>query len=275
MKNSNKNFLGSFSVNTWLIIANVFLFIVFTLLISFNILSWDFVAIKANNIFAGKYIWTFLTSMFMHAGFFHLFVNMFSLFFVGKFLEKLIGKKRYVWFYIFSGIFAGIFFVLLSGFFGNSDAGARIFGSPEIYAVGASGAIFGILGVLAVLVPYSKIYLIAGPILVILADTILKPIIPSGYANAFDIIMNVLIIVMIFSIFSFNNFVRKLAVPVKIEMWLLPFAAIVPLFVVGFFVNLPIGNTAHLGGLIAGLAYGFYLRNKYKKKASYIRRVFS
>jgi membrane associated rhomboid family serine protease len=39
--------------------------------------------------------------------------------------------------------------------------------------------------------------------------------------------------------------------------------------------GLPIGNTAHLGGLLAGLGYGFYLKNKYKNKTRYIGKYFS
>ena len=37
----------------------------------------------------------------------------------------------------------------------------------------------------------------------------------------------------------------------------------------------PIGNTAHFGGFVAGLAYGFYLRKKYKRKTAMISKMFS
>jgi membrane associated rhomboid family serine protease len=37
----------------------------------------------------------------------------------------------------------------------------------------------------------------------------------------------------------------------------------------------PIGNTAHFGGLVAGLAYGAYLRTKYKRKTRMISKYFS
>ena len=66
---------------------------------------------------------------------------------------------------------------------------------------------------------------------------------------------------MIFSLFSFNPSFRKFAVPVELPMWLLPIIAIVPLVVLEFFVNLPIGNSAHIGGLLVGLLYGFYLKS--------------
>ena len=79
-----KGFFNSISLNTLLILINVVAFIVFTALISAGILSLDAIAIKPFNIFEGKYLWTFLTSMFMHAGFVHLLVNMLSMFFVGS-----------------------------------------------------------------------------------------------------------------------------------------------------------------------------------------------
>ena len=115
--------------------------------------------------------------MFSHVLFFHIFANMFSLFFIGNFLEKIIGKKRFFWVYIVSGILGGIFFVASGIIFNNSSPG-----------VGASGAIFGLLGVLAVLVPRSKIYLIAGPLILILLQVILSPVIPVNLAGTLSFV---------------------------------------------------------------------------------------
>jgi membrane associated rhomboid family serine protease len=80
----------------------------------------------------------------MHANLAHLFVNMVSLYFVGNFVERLIGKKRLAIFYLASGIIAGLFFVFL----------ALIFQAElNVYAVGASGAIFGLAALLMILIP--------------------------------------------------------------------------------------------------------------------------
>ena len=211
-----KGFFNSISLNTLLILINVVAFIVFTALISAGILSLDAIAIKPFNIFEGKYLWTFLTSMFMHAGFVHLLVNMLSMFFVGSLVEKIIGRKRYFWLYILSGLFAALFFVFFALIF-PSDMNA--------YAVGASGALFGLIGLLVLLTPNLPVYVMFIPI------------------------------------------------PIKMK-----YAAPGMLIVLGLFSlagNIGIGNTAHLGGLVAGLLYGLYLRNKYKNKTRLIRERFS
>lgn len=210
------SFFGGLSVNLILIIINVILFLVFTILISINVLSIDFIAIQPAHILAGQYLWTFLTSMFMHAGFFHLFANMVSLLFIGSLVEKILGRKRYFWFYMISGLFAGLFFVLSSQIF-SVDL--------DTFAVGASGAIFGLVGLLMLLTPNLPVYIMFIPI----------PI------------------------------KMKYAAPgILLLLWLISIAG-----------NMPVGNTAHLGGLISGVIYAVYLKNKYKNKTKIIQKYFS
>lgn len=57
-------------------------------------------------------------------------------------------------------------------------------------------------------------------------------------------------------------------------MWLAPIVAIVPLVIISFTIDLPIGNSAHFGGLIVGLIYGLYLRLKYPQKMLMLKRFF-
>lgn len=77
-------------------------------------------------------IWRIITSMFLHAGLLHLAVNMLALYFLGSFAEQVFGRDRFFALYLISGISGGIAFLYLGAF--------------ERPAVGASGAIFGLLG---------------------------------------------------------------------------------------------------------------------------------
>jgi len=265
LDSSKKRFGSGLSLTVQLIIANVILY--FAMMIAFGIYGeriFHLFALTPSLILAGQNLWSFLTSMFMHGSFFHLFANMFSLFFVGGFLEKVIGRKRFFWVYLISGLVGGLFYV----------GASMIFGGVDVPAVGASGSIFGLLGVLAVLVPNSKIYLIAGPLILIIIEVVLVPFLPASLASAISMIVNVLIIAMIFAILSFNPRWRKFGVPVELPMWVLPIIAIIPLSIIGLFVDLPIGNSAHFGGLVVGLIFGFYLRHKFPKKTARLGRMF-
>jgi hypothetical protein len=88
--------------------------------------------------------WGILTHMFLHGGFNHLFFNMLALFFFGPLLERRIGSSRFLAVFLGCGIIAGLVQVLIF---------------PATSVIGASGAIFGILGVLTVLMPELIIYL--------------------------------------------------------------------------------------------------------------------
>ena len=266
--NKKKNFFESLSSTIKLIILNCFIFLIGLIVISIYGQGFfsNSLALKPSLIIQGKNLWTIIISMFFHANFFHLFANMFSLYFIGNFLEKIIGPKRFLKLYFVSGIIASLFFVGLSFFSGTQN----------IPGVGASGAIFGLLGVLAVLVPYSKIYLIAGPLILLILEIIFVPFLPPALGALLSSLINILFFVMIFAMLSFRSGFRKLAIPVELPMWLLPIIAIVPLVLIDLVpgIDLPIGNSAHFGGLFLGLIYGFYLRKKFPKKTLMLSRRF-
>jgi len=77
--------------------------------------------------------WRFITPIFLHIGFAHLFVNMYSLYAIGPAVERFFGTARFVITYLLAGVSGVIFSLALSPY-------------PS---AGASGAIFGILGALA------------------------------------------------------------------------------------------------------------------------------
>lgn len=85
-------------------------------------------------IVSNVWIWQFLTYMFLHGGFMHLFFNMFALLLFGRPLEQRWGWKEFLFFYLLTGTGAGIV-----TFFWN------IARNPYIPTIGASGAIFGII----------------------------------------------------------------------------------------------------------------------------------
>jgi len=94
--------------------------------------------------------WTILTSMFIHAGLWHVMANMFTLFFFGQYIISLVGENRFFAVYFGGGILGGILYVLLA--------------QPFSVAVGASGAVFAIGGALAVLRPRIKVIIFPIPI---------------------------------------------------------------------------------------------------------------
>ena len=94
--------------------------------------------------------WTIVTSMFMHGSAQHLLFNMLGLFMFGSVVEKEFGKLKWLVLYFFAGLSGSLAYML----FGNS-----IF----IPALGASGAIFGLIGGAAILKPKMIIWTAYGP----------------------------------------------------------------------------------------------------------------
>jgi len=116
--------------------------------------------------------WMFLTAIFLHADIMHLLYNMFALALFGAILEKIVGGKRFLAIFFISGIVA---------------SAAAFFFYPA--SLGASGAIFGILGALAVLQPRMTIWLyVPMPMFVAIfvwaAIDLTGFFYPSGIANA-------------------------------------------------------------------------------------------
>ena len=97
--------------------------------------------------------WTFVTYMFLHGGFAHLFFNMYALFLFGSVLERVWGTQKFLFYYFATGIGAGIIHI-----------GVQLLTNDFVPTVGASGAIFGLLLGYAMLYPDSMMGLIFPPI---------------------------------------------------------------------------------------------------------------
>jgi Uncharacterized membrane protein (homolog of Drosophila rhomboid) len=100
-------------------------------------LSW-YCVVKGNEYYR------FITAMFMHANLSHIFGNMLVLFFLGINLERALGKWKYLFIYFGSGILAGI--ASISYNMWKEHAITSI--AETTFGIGASGAIFGVVGAL-------------------------------------------------------------------------------------------------------------------------------
>jgi len=88
--------------------------------------------------------WRIITCMFLHANTEHLMFNMFALFVFGNQLERRIGGGAFLFIYFMSGLLGSI--------------GFMFFSEPWESALGASGAIYGIIGALVVVAPRMIVY---------------------------------------------------------------------------------------------------------------------
>jgi membrane associated rhomboid family serine protease len=128
---------------TWGIIAiNVVLFIITYKTLETVIQTWGFIPAEFSFV-------TLLTSIFLHGGIAHILGNMWFLFIFGDNVEDKFGKVGFLIFYLLAGIVAGLSHLLLN------------LGS-NIPAVGASGAISGVLGAYLVFYPNAGVYVTGG-----------------------------------------------------------------------------------------------------------------
>ncbi len=108
--------------------------------------------------------WRLITSMFLHAGILHIALNMLGLWWLGSMVEQLLGHGRYLVLYFAAGL-AG-------------SAGALL-ASPLQPTVGASGAIYGILGSLLIL-EWLQTGTFAGPALTLIVINLAFSFTASG-----------------------------------------------------------------------------------------------
>jgi membrane associated rhomboid family serine protease len=130
---------------TWaLIIANILVFILVFSLPNIEAIfeglsfSWD----------TKLEVWRWFTSLFLHVSASHLFFNMLGLFFFGRVLEKEVSRQWFVSIYFISGLLGTFVYMFTSTF-------------P---VVGASGAVFGVMGAAMLLNPIKKVYIYIVPL---------------------------------------------------------------------------------------------------------------
>lgn len=116
-----------------IVVINIVCFVLFFLLSGF---FSEYLVLHSASVWSKP--WTLLTTTFLHKDVSHIFFNMYALFLFGPMIERRIGSARFLGFYLLSGILASLGYV---------------FFEPAGSAVGASGAIMGILGLVIVLLP--------------------------------------------------------------------------------------------------------------------------
>ena len=90
-----------------------------------------------------KWYWTFITYMFMHGDFSHIIFNMLGLFIFGMHVEKQMGSREFLLYYLVTGALAGFFSFLVYYFTGN----------VIVALMGASGALYAVQLAFAILYP--------------------------------------------------------------------------------------------------------------------------
>ena len=111
---------------------------------------------KRNDLVNAGQWWRFVTPVFLHVtlpglGPMHLVANMYGLFMLGPFVEKLYGSARFVVFWILTGV-AGVFasYLTVNKALAHGAVGEFFFKAYDAPSAGASGALFGLIGVLFV-----------------------------------------------------------------------------------------------------------------------------
>ncbi|MDR2147568.1 MAG: rhomboid family intramembrane serine protease [Tannerella sp.] len=119
------------------------------------------------------YIFQFFTYMFMHGGFTHLFFNMFAVYMFGRIIESTWGSRRFLFYYIVTGLGAAVIQELVWLYTVHNVAAAnglsiaqQIAGDPSsnfLITIGASGSVFGILLAFAMYFPNIQMFIIPFP----------------------------------------------------------------------------------------------------------------
>lgn len=147
-----------------LLILNVLIFIL-------TLVGYNF-GVDLNRKFGLFYIgsdyfhpYQFVTHMFMHGSFLHIFSNMFALWMFGSRLENLWGPKRFLFFYFFCGLGAAAMHSLVTYYdinhLATQEEAMLMWNIPT---VGASGAVFGVLLAFGMVFPNTQLMLLFPPI---------------------------------------------------------------------------------------------------------------
>lgn len=160
------------SVNTWIILMNIAVFVLDGLFAawvgtvavelggSMRIEAgplWAFGYFSAETALEGGQLWRLVTFQFLHAGLGHIFFNMLALFFFGRLVESYLGSRRYLAFYLLTGVAGPCAYIT----FWQVGVLQTFAYTP---LVGASAGVFGVLVGAAAVAPNTTVMLLFPPI---------------------------------------------------------------------------------------------------------------
>ena len=144
------------SVTTWLIIVCVFVYMFDPFV---NGIMRDWLHMSTRHAVWGVQYWRFIGFQFLHADLQHLIFNMIGLYFFGPLVERYLGGKRFLAFYLLCGIFGAVLYLILNlgGYIVGREIPFLLVNDPASQLIGASAGVFGILIAGAFLAPTARV----------------------------------------------------------------------------------------------------------------------
>jgi len=144
------------SVNTWLIAICVGVFILNGFMGN-KLIEW--LHFSTADGFLDIQFWRFFGFQFLHANLPHLLFNMIALYFFGPLVERYLGGKRYLAFYLLCGLFGAVLYMILNlgGVLAGKEVPGLLFNNIHAQLVGASAGVFGVLLAGAYLAPKVRV----------------------------------------------------------------------------------------------------------------------
>lgn len=166
MNRNNLNLPGTPPAVSWVLIANVVLFLAqqeFGRFLLWWLALWPLNTPQLMETAQGLvrvpqfHVWQLLTYGFLHGGVMHIFFNMFALWMFGRLVEMAWGWRRFLFFYLVCIVGAGLTHLAVFALFIHPEGGL-------FPTIGASGGVFGILLAFGMMFPEQKILLLIPPI---------------------------------------------------------------------------------------------------------------
>lgn len=145
-----------------IMLANAAVFVLCMLSGGLGDLLFGLFCMRTDLVLRGQ-VWRLFTFAYLHAGLFHILFNMIGLYFLGMYLERHLGARRFFVFYTVGGFLAALAFLLVC---------ATGWLSADAPLVGASGGVLAVVGACAVLFPSIQLILVLFPVPIRLAVTL-------------------------------------------------------------------------------------------------------